>query len=252
MQRRSPRRSTPHTPTSSGSRRPCSSGLKPQQTAQATPATTVAYDYVQILVDALHVRGLDYEPVSVGTGFDVELTGVFATGPMDIRLTDREVILVRHGTHRPTVTWSNAQHGQYAAQISVPTPFPGLSFPLPWAWASIDATGRERLNETVSELEGRGVTVLLKGIRPEHRRALDSAGAIEHLASEHHIFDTLDAAITHARLHVDAASRPSDPRPTLDHRQVIAVTVRYTRETSVTDATRLSTGAAFRTRNAHR
>jgi sulfate permease, SulP family len=67
----------------------------------------------------------------------------------------------------------------------------------------IDATGANALNETITELEKRGITVLLKGIRPEHRRALDSAGAIGRLASEHHVFETLDAAITHARLHVE-------------------------------------------------
>ncbi len=66
----------------------------------------------------------------------------------------------------------------------------------------IDATGAHALNETIAELEGRGVTVLLKGVRPEHRQALASAGAIDRLASEHHQFDTLDAAIAHARMHV--------------------------------------------------
>jgi endonuclease/exonuclease/phosphatase family metal-dependent hydrolase len=104
----------------------------------ATPATTVAYDYLQMLIDALHDRGLDYEAVSVGTGYDVELTGVFATGPMDVRLTQREVILVRTGPAGPTVSLSNAQNGQYAAHISAPTPFPGVTIPLPWAWASVD------------------------------------------------------------------------------------------------------------------
>ena len=33
----------------------------------ATPAETVAYDYLQLLVDALAQRGLSYEPVSVFT-----------------------------------------------------------------------------------------------------------------------------------------------------------------------------------------
>jgi endonuclease/exonuclease/phosphatase family metal-dependent hydrolase len=125
----------------------------------ATPATTVAYDYVEILVDALHDRGLDYEPISVATGFDAELTGVFATGPMDIRLTQREVILVRKGTHGPTVTWSNAQHGQYAAHISVPTPFPGLTIPLPWAWASVDAAvGSSKFRFVTTHLDSQSTT----------------------------------------------------------------------------------------------
>jgi SulP family sulfate permease len=66
----------------------------------------------------------------------------------------------------------------------------------------IDATGANALNETISELQARGIVVLLKGIRPEHRQALASAGALNRLGSQHHLFDTLDEAIAHARLHV--------------------------------------------------
>ncbi len=73
----------------------------------------------------------------------------------------------------------------------------------------LDATGANALEETVAELEGRGITVLLKGIRPEHRRALHAVGAIDRLGSDHHIFDNLDAAIAHARLHVTRQLTPN-------------------------------------------
>jgi SulP family sulfate permease len=66
----------------------------------------------------------------------------------------------------------------------------------------LDATGAAALEETVAELEGRGITVLLKGVRPEHRRALAAVGAFQRLASEHHVFDNLDDAVAHARTHV--------------------------------------------------
>jgi SulP family sulfate permease len=66
----------------------------------------------------------------------------------------------------------------------------------------IDATGAAALEETVAELERRGITVLLKGIRPEHRRALAAVGAFERLATERHVFDHLDDAVAHARSHV--------------------------------------------------
>lgn len=39
----------------------------------ATPATTVALDYVQLLLEALAARGLAYEVVAQSIGFDVEL-----------------------------------------------------------------------------------------------------------------------------------------------------------------------------------
>jgi anti-anti-sigma regulatory factor len=66
----------------------------------------------------------------------------------------------------------------------------------------LDATGAQALGEIVTELEGRGVTVLLKGIRPHHQRTLLAVGAIDALAHENHLFDDLGAALEHARLHV--------------------------------------------------
>ena len=39
---------------------------------------------------------------------------------------------------------------------------------------SLDATGAQALGEIVEELESRGITVLLKGVRPNHRRILAS------------------------------------------------------------------------------
>jgi SulP family sulfate permease len=66
----------------------------------------------------------------------------------------------------------------------------------------VDATGASALEETVAELERRGITVLLKGVRPEHRQALAAVGAFERLATERHVFDDLDDAVAHARIHV--------------------------------------------------
>lgn len=66
----------------------------------------------------------------------------------------------------------------------------------------IDATGAQALGEIVSELEGRGITVLLKGPRPEHLKVLEAVGVLGELAHENHIFDNLDDAIAHARTHV--------------------------------------------------
>lgn len=66
----------------------------------------------------------------------------------------------------------------------------------------LDATGAQALGEIVAELEGRGITVLLKGVRPEHLHTLHAVGAIGRLAHERHLFEDLDAALAHARLHV--------------------------------------------------
>jgi len=66
----------------------------------------------------------------------------------------------------------------------------------------LDATGAQALGEIVRELEARGITVLLKGVRPEHLRILRAVGAIDRLADERHIFDHLADAISHARRHI--------------------------------------------------
>jgi len=72
----------------------------------------------------------------------------------------------------------------------------------------LDATGAQALGEIVTELEDRGITVLLKGPRPEHLRVLEATGALRRLAHENHLFSDLDAALDHARSHV-ARSAPA-------------------------------------------
>jgi SulP family sulfate permease len=66
----------------------------------------------------------------------------------------------------------------------------------------LDATGAHALGEIVRELEARGITVLIKGVRPEHLRILHAVGALDRLAHERHIFDHLPDAIAHARRHI--------------------------------------------------
>jgi SulP family sulfate permease len=66
----------------------------------------------------------------------------------------------------------------------------------------LDATGAQALAETIDELEGRGITVLVKGPKEHHLRILREVGAIDRLAHENHLFTDLDAAIEHARSHV--------------------------------------------------
>ncbi len=69
----------------------------------------------------------------------------------------------------------------------------------------LDATGAQALSEIVAELEARGITVLLKGPRPDHLRLLGTVGALDHLAHENHLFTQLDAAVAHARVHAGRA-----------------------------------------------
>ena len=66
----------------------------------------------------------------------------------------------------------------------------------------LDATGAQALGEIVEELESRGITVLLKGVRPHHRRILEAVGTLDRLAHQRHLFDNLDDALAHARIHL--------------------------------------------------
>lgn len=66
----------------------------------------------------------------------------------------------------------------------------------------LDATGAHTLAEIATELESRGITVIIKGVRPEHAELLTNVGVFESLRHENHLLDSLDDAIEHARTHV--------------------------------------------------
>jgi SulP family sulfate permease len=71
----------------------------------------------------------------------------------------------------------------------------------------LDATGAPALAEIIDELEGRGVTVLLHGARPEHERTLAAVGANPRQAHERHTFAPHDEAREQAPRHAASASR---------------------------------------------
>lgn len=66
----------------------------------------------------------------------------------------------------------------------------------------LDATGAQIITEVVRTLEARGITVLIKGIRPQHTKLALRVGVIDSLRHQNHLFDSLDDAIAHARSHV--------------------------------------------------
>jgi len=71
----------------------------------------------------------------------------------------------------------------------------------------VDATGAHVLGEIVQQLERRGVTVLIKGVREGHVELFRTVGVLSALRHHRHLFATLDDAVAHARDHVrrDAA-----------------------------------------------
>lgn len=75
----------------------------------------------------------------------------------------------------------------------------------------LDVSGASALAEIVADLRHRGILVLVKGLRAEHRRVVASVGLLDDLTARGHLFDELDAALDHARRHVGRALTPPPP-----------------------------------------
>jgi SulP family sulfate permease len=67
----------------------------------------------------------------------------------------------------------------------------------------VDASGARVLAEITQSLERRGITVLIKGVRDDHERLFRSVGVLSSLRHHKHLFGDLDAAVQHARSHID-------------------------------------------------
>ncbi|MGH3057511.1 MAG: endonuclease/exonuclease/phosphatase family protein [Gaiellaceae bacterium] len=99
----------------------------------ATPAETVAYDYLELLLAALAARGLDYEPVAVVVNADgPELPTALG---FDVRATDRDAILVNRD-RRPRLKVTNPQAANFVARVTLPTIAGPIQ--LPRGWTAID------------------------------------------------------------------------------------------------------------------
>ena len=103
------------------------------------PPKPMAYsmDYVQILIDALENRGAHYAVAASDTNTDVTVTS--ATGDT-IRLTDRDVILMRTDLPASEFSVSNPQSGNYKTSYTVQAGGSGgPSLTVLRGWCSVDA-----------------------------------------------------------------------------------------------------------------
>ncbi len=96
-------------------------------------AEHVVLDHLSVLTSALTARGTPYTPVVVAVTDDFEVIRRDADGLTDLRITDRDVLLVRSDR----VDWVSApRSGHYTAVRELPSwPVPVGS---PRAWSSID------------------------------------------------------------------------------------------------------------------
>ena len=79
----------------------------------------------------------------------------------------------------------------------------------------LDTSGANALAEIVHDLQRRGIVVMLKGLRPEHRRLVEAVGVLGGLQHHAHLFENLDEAVAHARAHVHRAEATT-PVPNVD------------------------------------
>jgi endonuclease/exonuclease/phosphatase family metal-dependent hydrolase len=89
-------------------------------------------DFLALLQEKLRERGLEYDAVSSVSNTDIELPGDLDAGSVDVRLTDRDVILARRDLET-----RNATRRTYEATLTVPLP-DGVEFPLTRGYCSVD------------------------------------------------------------------------------------------------------------------
>ena len=74
----------------------------------------------------------------------------------------------------------------------------------------IDATGAYALGQLVDDLRGKGIAVLIKGVKQAHADVLAGVGVLKELDERGHVFDDMDDAIAHARKHLTRSEHHHD------------------------------------------
>jgi endonuclease/exonuclease/phosphatase family protein len=101
-------------------------------------ATHVAYDFLQLVIDSLKARGLDYKAAAVDRTTDIQvpvIAGFDASGApilAGVRYTDGDAVLVRGDIH-----YANPQSAVYAAHQSVS--IGGVTTGVYQGWSSVEA-----------------------------------------------------------------------------------------------------------------
>jgi endonuclease/exonuclease/phosphatase family metal-dependent hydrolase len=128
----------------------------PQTRTVSSP--TVAYDFLDLLLDALAARGADYDEVAGATAHNFSsppipvLASPTATFPTRaVQLADRDVVIARSD-----VTATNARTGTYQNIVSFP--FGASTLPVARGWGSADVrVGKATFRFVNSHLEAFGI-----------------------------------------------------------------------------------------------
>ena len=107
-------------------------------------ANTVAFDYLQMLLDELNKNAsLNYQPVAVLTNLVAEAPAIGPTGLFDVRFTDRVVVLARTDLNKKDFDVANVVAAHFATILSVPTPTLGqVTIPRCYISADVERCGQ--------------------------------------------------------------------------------------------------------------
>jgi endonuclease/exonuclease/phosphatase family metal-dependent hydrolase len=114
------------------------------------PATTVTFDALQSLLDALSARGLHYTPISIITEFQADAPSALG---INIGFTDRDVVLAKTDFDESELKLSNIQAQHFTTNLMFITPVLG-PLTIPRGWISVDGKLRgKRFRFVTSHLE---------------------------------------------------------------------------------------------------
>jgi SulP family sulfate permease len=82
--------------------------------------------------------------------------------------------------------------------------------------STVDATGAHVLGNAITQLQRRGITVLLSGITPGHDQILTTLGVAEQLRRDGQVFPDTPTAIAYAHTHVLHRDAPGHPSPAIN------------------------------------
>jgi endonuclease/exonuclease/phosphatase family metal-dependent hydrolase len=127
----------------------------------ATPAENVAYDYLELLLDALADGGTPYQAYETRVEFDGEVPSALG---FDVRLIQRDAILIRSDVPSSELTVLDSASGNFVA--NEPIVVGGVSVPVNRGWSSVDVLANQRAIRVVNtHLEPEDATLRLEQAR---------------------------------------------------------------------------------------
>src|SRR5438876_539420 len=123
-------------------------------------ATHVAYDFLQLVLDSLHARGLDYTAAAVDRTTDIQVPVIAGFDDLGqpifqgVRFTDGDAVLVRGD-----VPFAGSASGVYTAYL--PVTWGGVTTGVYQGWSSVEATiGGQAYRVVATHLAGQEVSEL--------------------------------------------------------------------------------------------